>query len=369
MNIIIDSNIFNRDLKLKDRNFDIISDYLSRTNSDIVIPQIVLEEIKNLYKKALQNNFNTYAGSVVKLAATFISAPTAYKKITVDFDAESDKYIEFIIKKLNISPDKIINYKNEYLTELVYRAINRIKPLGENGQQFRDGLLWLTILDYAETTENREVIFISANSTDFAEKNSKSLYRDLVAECKSRDVTVHYYTSTEDFTVGIRASVVNFINEDWINKNVDLDKIDKIFSSTLESIDDDYVKDSVELDHNERLTGDINRTSYISSQILSHYVYEKLNGEILLKLEVQFETEYELEIERTIGRNEPRYDHSVVINPLDGSEEWITDYVLDYVKEQEQDFVQEYPLYIGNFTLTIQNEEITEIVLTDWDRG
>lgn len=60
MDIILDSNIFKRDLKLKDKNFEILNDYLAKTNSSLILPKIVFEEIKNLYKKTLKDNFNTY---------------------------------------------------------------------------------------------------------------------------------------------------------------------------------------------------------------------------------------------------------------------------------------------------------------------
>lgn len=367
MDIIIDSNVFKRDLKLKDKNFEILNDYLSKTQSKVILPKIVLEEIKNLYKKTLKDNFNTYATSVAKLLSTLIS-PEEYSKLSIDVDIEATKYVEYINEKLNITSHNIIDYKNEYLPELVRRAINRVKPLGEDGQQFRDGLLWLTILDYASTTENKELIFISTNSNDFAEKNSTNLHKDLLKECEERGVAIHYYLTVEDF-IATQASKIEFINDDWISENVDKEKIEELFISILSDTHKDYIKDSVELDHNEHLTGYINRTDYIYSTIYEHYVYEKLDGEILLKLSVEFETEYELEIERTKERDESRYDYRYVINPRTGEEDYIMDYIPDYSVNFEQDVIYKNPIFIGYFTISIKDQKIVEIEVTDWENG
>jgi hypothetical protein len=64
MDTIIDANIIRRDLKLNDRGFEILSDYLVKTNSKLIFPSIVVEEIKGLYKRALQERFEDYTKSI-----------------------------------------------------------------------------------------------------------------------------------------------------------------------------------------------------------------------------------------------------------------------------------------------------------------
>jgi len=365
MDIIIDSNIYMRDFKLKEKNIEIILDYISKTNSSIIFPRIVIEEIKNLYKKKLKDNFNTYNASIAKLKSILINTVES-NNVTVDFDKETDDYVNFVFEKLNIIEDNIIDYKNEFLPELVKRAINRIKPLGENGQQFRDGLLWLTLLDYAERAENKEIIFISANSNDFAEKNTATLHRQLQEELQEKGLTIHYYIDIDSF-IESQASKIDFITEAWISENVNQEKLEEIFVAILGENQEERVKDSVNLDRNEYLTGYVNRTEYIYSAIQDHYVYEKQDGKIILKLFVEFETEYELEIMRRKERDESKYDYRIIINPRTGESEYEMDFIPDYSLDEEYDTTYSNPTFIGHFNITIDNSEVTEIELADWE--
>src|ERR1035438_3442238 len=53
MDIVLDSNIFRADILLRSKEFDILLDYLDKTGSLFVMPQIILDEIKGLYKRTL----------------------------------------------------------------------------------------------------------------------------------------------------------------------------------------------------------------------------------------------------------------------------------------------------------------------------
>lgn len=175
MDTIIDSNIIRGDLKLNSKNFEILKDYLAKTNSKLILPSIVVEEVKGLYKRVLVERIAEYAKSLNKLNGTLLSE-VIQEFPELNIEEEGNKYIEFIFNKLIISEDNIINYKNEYLPELVSRAIQRKKPLDNNGQQFRDGLLWLTILDFTEIANEKTIAFISENSSDFLKKGKLSLH-------------------------------------------------------------------------------------------------------------------------------------------------------------------------------------------------
>jgi hypothetical protein len=56
MDTILDANIIRKDLKLNDISFEILTDYLARTNSKLIFPSIVVEEIIGLYKRVFQEN-------------------------------------------------------------------------------------------------------------------------------------------------------------------------------------------------------------------------------------------------------------------------------------------------------------------------
>jgi len=367
MDIIIDANIIRRDLKLNDKNFEIVVDYLKRTNSQLIFPSIVVEEVKALYKRALTERYNDFKKSKEKLESTFLFAELP-KLPEIDIEADSEKYIEYVHSKLGTTEKNIIPYKNEFLPELVKRAVERKKPLDDNGQQFRDGLLWLTILDYATSIEEKRVTLISDNPKDFAEKGTNQLSSELDKESKELGVEIKYFKRLSDF-VKEHASEIEFLNNEWIKSNVDYKIIEKLFGEFLSDVQEDGVLDGVELGSNENTTGHANRTDYISSNLIDFYLYEKSDGIILLNIEVEFETEYEIEIERTIERDTSRYDYRYITNPRTGEPDMDMVFIPDYSVEQEYDYKYENPLFRGKFVLTIKDKKIENYELKDWDWG
>lgn len=367
MDTIIDTNIIRRDLKLNDKGFEILIDYLAKTNSKLIFPLIVVEEVKGLYKRVLKERFEEYTKSVDKLKSTllFIEMP---EPPPLDIEGDSNRYIDFLHGKFGTSKDNIIPYKNEYLSELVSRAIQRKKPLDDKGQQFRDGILWLTLLDYAENTDEKIIAFISDNPTDFSDKGESKLSKELIEETKSRGVEIKYFRTLNDFAKE-HASVINFITKEWIESNIDKSVIEKLFVEILGERQEEGILASISLERNEESTGYINRTDYINSNVIDFFVYEKRDGTIFLNVEIEFETEYEIEISRTIEHTRMRYDYSYSMNPRTGEPTMDMDYIPYYDVEQEADYKIDYPLFRGKFVISIKDKTIDKYELKDWDWG
>lgn len=359
MDTIIDTNIIRRDLKLNDKGFEILIDYLAKTNSKLILPSIVVEEIKGLYKRVLQERFEEYTKSVDKLKSTllFIDMPDAP---ILDIEGDSNRYIDFIHGKFGTSSSNIIPYKNEYLPELVTRAIQRKKPLDDKGQQFRDGILWLTLLDYAESTNEKVIAFISDNPTDFSDKGESILSKELIEETKVRGVEIKYFRTLNGFSKE-HASVIKFINKEWIESNIDKTIIEKLFVEILGETQEEVILRGLDLERNEESTGYINRTDYMNSNLIDFYVYEKRDGTIFLNVEIEFETEYEIEISRTIEHRRMKYDYSYRMNQRTGEPEMDMDYIPYYDVEQEADYKFDYPLFRGKFVISIKDKRLTNM--------
>lgn len=367
MDVIIDANIIRRDLKLSDKGFEILTDYLVKTNSKLILPTIVVEEIKGLYKRALKERFEEYSKSVDKLKSTllFIEMPSTPK---IDIDADAEKYLDFLHQKLGTDSTNIIPYKNEYLPELVSRAINRRKPLDEKGQQFRDGLLWLSLLDYAENTPEKTVAFISDNPSDFCEKGSGELSKELVAEALSKGITIKFYRTLNDFAKQ-HASVIDFINKEWISTNLNFDVMEKMFLEILGKKEEEKIINNTDLDSNEETTGYNSWTGYAKSWFEDFFVYEKTDGTILLNLELEIETEFEIEIERSINRDTSRYEYVWKTDPLTGEPEMEMEYIIDYDYDHENDYKHVHPIFRARFIIPIKDGKIVSYDLKDWDWG
>jgi len=366
MDIIIDTNIFRKDLKLKDKNYEILLDYLKKTNSNLVMPQIVLEETEGLYRRLLEEKRSELITAYNKLASSlFHTKLNELKEIDLEFEVEEFK--KQLFTKLRITPERLINYKGSYLPDLVNRAINRIKPLGENGQQFRDGIIWLTMFDYISTKEDKRIVFISDNKSDFGEGNENKLNPILDQEAKKSGIQVFFFRSLADFSRE-HASSVDFINAEWIKTDIDFKRLESIFNKVISS-DKEFVliSSKSELKSNEKPTGYLNETSYLKSNIIDFFVYEKSEGTILLNLTIEIEKEFEMEIEREMERSRYSYEYETKFNPRSGEMDIEPVFVprIEYDVDFDYKFIN--PIFKANYVITIEDKKAIEYEFIGWE--
>jgi hypothetical protein len=258
VDIVLDTNIIRRNLKLTDQSFDIILDYLSTTKSCVVLPQIVMEETIGLYKELLRKNLQDLENAHKRLSG--LSMGTDYGKVpSMNIEAEADAYRMHLLRRLLICPDDIVPYRNDYLPTLVRRAIERAKPFDANGQQFRDGVLWLSILDYAEKLPEKRLILISNNTKEFCGHTPGQLDETLSREAQSRGIEIEYYSDITDFAKRLATSVT-FLDLTWISTNISTDTIQSLIEGALDD-DSPVSAHSFGLAENETATGHCYLTS------------------------------------------------------------------------------------------------------------
>ena len=125
MNIVIDTNILRRDLKLKDKNFDVILDYLEKTNSRVILPQIVFEETIGLYERLIKERVEDYKKNLIKLNGTLVSTRINETNL-IDIQQEKEAYKVLLRTRLELTDNSIVPYKNEYLREFFSLFFDRI---------------------------------------------------------------------------------------------------------------------------------------------------------------------------------------------------------------------------------------------------
>ncbi|MEE9260478.1 MAG: PIN domain-containing protein, partial [Candidatus Scalindua sediminis] len=75
MKIILDTNIFVEDFLMKSIKFSNLFDFLKKTNSEIVIFQIVFQEVIALYRRKLIEKLDKYYKSKEELLKIFNNKP------------------------------------------------------------------------------------------------------------------------------------------------------------------------------------------------------------------------------------------------------------------------------------------------------
>ena len=158
MNVILDTNIFAQDFLMNSASFGLLLDYLKKTGSKILMPLIVYQELGEVYRRELNTGSAQFERTSESLERVLIDA--TIPRIEIDVSSEVAKYLAFVRKKLNLHDKDIIPFKENYLGELVTRAITRVKPFSDRGEEFRDALLWLTVLDIAREANEETLALI-----------------------------------------------------------------------------------------------------------------------------------------------------------------------------------------------------------------
>jgi hypothetical protein len=224
MDVILDSNIFRADFSLKSRDVDALLDYLQKTGSKIVLPQIVLDETRGLYSKTLSERISELNKVAKNVNITLTDAALHFKPHEINEADELEKYEGFILNRLGITSRDITPYNNSLLPEIVNRMIDRIKPSGEDGQGFRDTIIWLSIKEYTSKAPRKHVALISSNSKDFSTPDKSDLHETLAKECEETGIKVYYFKSIRDF-LAEHSSKIAFVTEEWILSNLDYKEI------------------------------------------------------------------------------------------------------------------------------------------------
>ncbi len=228
MKIILDTNILRRDIILASSHFQILIDYSKRTYSEIVVPKIVWEELSSLYFheiSALTAGANKEIGELNRFLLD--DKP---EHLAIDIPERVSVLMNNVKNRLSVFHLKIPKYRDENLGEVVRRCTQKIKPCSSKGIEFRDTLLWLTIVDFIEHYDN--VVFISNNIRDFGNQDGLDLHPDLKKELTAKNKSLRFYPTINHFIQDI-AAPISFITEEWLLLHLDWEKIDSLLNERL----------------------------------------------------------------------------------------------------------------------------------------
>lgn len=179
MNIIIDTNLVHSDWKLKSEDFKAFIDFVERTKSKIYIPKIVLEETRINYQKDIEERHKSYEKAGRLFGGSLVDVPDL-TVVRLDYKAETDKYLGWLLNKLGIGQSNILPF-GEYTERIANRALYKKKPFNRvNNNEYKDALVWETVLDVIAGklgNVDNEIVLISndgnAFEVDRIQKNSE----------------------------------------------------------------------------------------------------------------------------------------------------------------------------------------------------
>jgi len=283
MKIILDSNIIIQDFLLKSRKIEMFLDFLSKNTYEIYLPSVVVEEVSAEYERKLNFQLNAIDKSYTELNRLLTSRFHNNRK-KMDAKIRTRNYIQFLLNKLHVLDEKIIETEDISVDELVKRAVSRKKPFTERREAFRDSVIWLCVLQEAKSSREKKVIFISNNTKDFGEKSGE-LNIDLSKEAETFNTVVDYYLSIDDFLKN-HAKSVPFITANWLKASIDFTEVRDGVLDYLDANRTETYTMLAEMGYNVR---GIESFHCYDTIIRDYYVYEMTDGS--LRLEVLFEIE------------------------------------------------------------------------------
>ena len=188
--IILDTNVFTADWHLRSVAAQACLEMCKKTGSLFLMPRLVLEELQSQYEEKLSKQIADYNQRAHSLNRFFANDKVRLMP-EIDVKAESQKYIRDILSKLGMKRKSVLDYPTNILPKLVDKAIHRIRPFSNNGEEFRDALLWETVKANLCPDGVATTVFISQDNNAFVDKNDplKPLHPILIEEVEIQRVS------------------------------------------------------------------------------------------------------------------------------------------------------------------------------------
>ncbi|MDO7849585.1 PIN domain-containing protein [Hymenobacter sp. M29] len=255
MIIVLDTNIIMENWLFDKPYHKALIDYINKSvDCQVVFPQIVWSEIRAKYKSELKDALNKQAsanrtvGKYIYISNDYDPFGDSMKELKenahfIDIDKAYDDYSEYLLATLLCGYHSIIEYPDGVLPRLAEKAIARIKPFSTKGEEFRDAILWQSVLNIAhEYDELNPIVFISKNTNEFSDITDKNkLHPELEYEVNAlKDKVVLYYTSVEDF-IKAHLEPIEHINWVWTLENVESIGLNNHILNYIEGIRSDVM--------------------------------------------------------------------------------------------------------------------------------
>jgi hypothetical protein len=277
MDIIIDTNILRQDHLLRSAKSQAVLDYLKKTNSYLVIPTVVKEEMIGIFRRTLVELSNQLNKNVERIDS-WCYGDTARTEINLDIEKEMSTYKTFMEGFTHGGGGLELPYDGKFMSEVIKRLVGRLKPASDKGEEFRDVVVWLSIKEFLKDTK-KEAVFISKDVNHFADKDSKGLHPDLVAELAKDNLKLKYYSSVDDF-IRQHSSKLEFVNSRWLKQLLLQGDIENMAAKYIEQHPSRYWNTSAALEG--YLYALVWQASFRLAGIVNFYVYEMGAGDLFL---------------------------------------------------------------------------------------
>ena len=212
--IIIDTNVIHLDYQLNKSRITSLCSTCAALDHTIYIPDVVVDEFVRQYKEEVVACVEQYNQALHKMQRRAVPITLA----SLDADLLTANYEATIRARIATLGIRIIPYPKTDHKEMVARELSHRKPFLDSTKGYRDSLIWESIKEHCKTTPKTiEIVFLSENSDDFAEKSKKTFHQDLLVDCDKEGLDKDQLTLVTD--------VHEYINKEIIGKSKALQEL------------------------------------------------------------------------------------------------------------------------------------------------
>lgn len=216
MDVLLDSNIYWQDLHMRRNAFQELFAYLKRTGSTLVVPFVVFYELSERYRRELteaikQSNeaFKHVRGMAITSKPT-LTSPIVNREVR----ALKDRLRK---PAPGIQSFLYFDLHGVEAREVAWRGIRRIRPASDQGEELRDVVLWLSVLEYAKM--KKSVIAFVSEDGGFSKANSSGLHQTLQKDIEEASVNILFYKGLPAFVSG-NALAKAAVTAEWLKQHI-----------------------------------------------------------------------------------------------------------------------------------------------------
>lgn len=217
-----------------------------------------------------------------------------------------DQYRVFIEEFIDRNRIQLVDYPSgKFVTkEISEKYFSEMKPFEENKESFQDAIIWESIVEYCNNEKPKNVVFISNNTKDFANKEKNKIHKHLEKDIEG----LIFYKSIGEFIEHEEDNLKDYFVDNYkYDTKLLIEKLEYYFdgNSTLNyTIHDLLINSEFQ---GEYISGwgnhsDINSKEFSIDEVTLDIEENKLLISFIVKLDVSFNIE-------TINPNYERGDY------------------------------------------------------------
>ncbi len=220
MDLILDSNQFIADLWLRSQRFQVLQNYLVRTQSSLLLLEPVFDEVKAHFSREVASQVSTIERAVSDLRRLGV---TFQLPSLVDVVEKAVSEWESNLRSSLGGRCTWVPFDPSVGQEAFRRAASRLPPCKASGDGMRDAIIWLSALRASSQRMTGDVAFVSANTRDFAPE-PESFHPALAQDLAIQGAPLVFFPSLEEFNRS-HSDRISHITMDWVAARVSEDEL------------------------------------------------------------------------------------------------------------------------------------------------